>query len=376
VKAKWLCLLLLLGMVVIGAPAAVNAAPALAKRRPPTVGVIRWDAWFTVPPNSYEGFLAPPQWRYRLPFYARIVSSSSVQVRGDSQAVMDQEIALAHAAGIDYWAFDYSTSAWMDENPGWSDFNYGLHLYLSSARKKDLNFALVLFGNGDLLGRKEDWTTKTVPRLVRLLREPTFQNVNGNRPLIYIFNPRTLIQHFGSKQNARSALAFLRNAARKAGEGNPYLVGMVWSPGRDAPLVRDLGLNALSGYSAPGLTGGFRELSYSRLAQANRSFWNQAQKTGMNVVPIVNTGWDARPRMVDPTLAELYNRTPYYTRATPAQIANHLSSAVRWVAEHSKAAQANTILIYAWNEFDEGGWLTPTLAEGKARLQAISRVLK
>jgi hypothetical protein len=41
---------------------------------------------------------------------------------------------------------------------------------------------------------------------------------------------------------------------------------------------------------------------------------------------------------------------------------------------------ANAVIIYAWNEHDEGGWLSPTrTAEGKpdtSRLDAIRDVLK
>jgi hypothetical protein len=41
---------------------------------------------------------------------------------------------------------------------------------------------------------------------------------------------------------------------------------------------------------------------------------------------------------------------------------------------------ANTIIIYAWNEFDEGGWISPTRnKDGSAdtsRLDAIKAKLK
>ncbi len=47
-----------------------------------------------------------------------------------------------------------------------------------------------------------------------------------------------------------------------------------------------------------------------------------------------------------------------------------------WVARYPETAEANAILIYAWNEIDEGGWLVPTLAEGTARLDAIKKVLE
>jgi len=37
------------------------------------------------------------------------------------------------------------------------------------------------------------------------------------------------------------------------------------------------------------------------------------------------------------------------------------------------------VLIYAWNEFDEGGWLVPALppphGEGTARIDALRKVL-
>ncbi len=34
------------------------------------------------------------------------------------------------------------------------------------------------------------------------------------------------------------------------------------------------------------------------------------------------------------------------------------------------------MLIYAWDEFSEGGWICPTLSEGTARLDAIRGVLR
>jgi len=49
--------------------------------------------------------LAPAKWHYRLPFFARVVSESEVEIDGSSQAVMDQEIAYAGLGGLDYWAF-------------------------------------------------------------------------------------------------------------------------------------------------------------------------------------------------------------------------------------------------------------------------------
>jgi len=72
----------------------------------PSVGAIRWDGWGA--DNRDAKVMGPRQWENRLPFYAKRISDGEVQVRGDSQEVMDQEIEYASAAGLDYWAFCYT----------------------------------------------------------------------------------------------------------------------------------------------------------------------------------------------------------------------------------------------------------------------------
>ena len=47
-----------------------------------------------------------------------------------------------------------------------------------------------------------------------------------------------------------------------------------------------------------------------------------------------------------------------------------------WVRSNREVAEAQTIMIYAWNESDEGGWLVPTKTEGTARLDAIREALR
>ena len=69
--------------------------PASAR---PIVGATRWDAWEAG--NEGERNLAPKQWHARLPFYSHIAQDGQVTVRGDTQEVMDREIAYAHNAGL------------------------------------------------------------------------------------------------------------------------------------------------------------------------------------------------------------------------------------------------------------------------------------
>jgi len=65
--------------------------------------------------------------------------------------------------------------------------------------------------------------------------------------------------------------------------------------------------------------------------------------------------------------------------ATPKEIAGHLERAMALVRDNPKVCPAKAIIIYAWNEYDEGGGLAPTRGlDGKpdtGRLDAIAGVL-
>ena len=67
------------------------------------------------------------------------------------------------------------------------------------------------------------------------------------------------------------------------------------------------------------------------------------------------------------------------TTATPDEVAAHVRAGIEWTQANRDLNPANAIIIYAWNEHDEGGWLQPTLGtDGKpddARIQALAKVL-
>ena len=128
---------LTLAIVCATAPFAAPLATRAASSRP-TVGVIRWDYWSQQSQGSpWVTGLGQPQWRYRLPFYGRVLSDTQIELREDLQSVMDQEIPYAMQGGIDYWAFAYYIAT---QTP----MNYGLNLHQSSWRQTDINFCLIL----------------------------------------------------------------------------------------------------------------------------------------------------------------------------------------------------------------------------------------
>lgn len=345
-----------LAMILFIAAVTLASYPrAGASTAKPIVGAIRWDGWFKG--NPWEKNLQSPQWRYRLPFYAKVNPDGKVEVCEDSQEVMDREIRYASDAGLDYWAFCYyHPKSW----PEADCYNYGWKRYLASKLKRRMHFCLNLqWGH---LGPADEWP-KTVETFVRMFKERTYQRVAGGRPLVFFFNWDYLERQFGSVAAARKAMDELRAASVKAGAGSPYIVAQVFAAADGAKYVDELGFDAIGAYSAPG-GGEAKECPYSDLAATNVWYWNSFKATGKKVVPLVNAGWDGRPRDY---------KSPWYANATPEEVAANLRSASRWIEDNPKSVDANTVLIYAWNESDEGGWLVPTQSEGTKRLGALRK---
>ena len=161
------------GQALAASPRVIRHAVQRGAHAPsakPTIGAIRWDGWQPgqVPlATPHIGFLRPSQWRYRLPFYGVEVDRNTVTLAANTQAVMDQEIAYAHSAGLDFFCFNHYLS----------ELRQSLNLYLSSARKGDIRFCLQM---GAL-------SPERVADAVNLIRtEPTYQKVAGGRPLVFI----------------------------------------------------------------------------------------------------------------------------------------------------------------------------------------------
>jgi len=344
---RYVAFLTLLLFMGAGMARAENPATLL------TVGAIRWDGWYKG--NSWQKNLAAPQWHYRLPFYASTDAQGNLEICGDSQEVMDREIAFAKAGGISYWAFCYyHPKSWEQADA----YNYGWRRFLAAADKKGLRFCFILQG-GKHLGPANEWGT-TLSQFTDLFQNSAYQRVCGNRPLLFVFTGEKLISHFGSAEAAASAFKALREASKKNCGGDPYIVAQIWPHQIQADFLKAIQFDALSAYSAPGDKG--ENEPYAKLQEMNRWYWEQFKAAGCEVVPLVNAGWDGRPR----------NYTgAWYQHATPKEAANAINEGLDWVLQNSAIAPAKTVLVYAWNEHDEGGWLCPTLDEGPARLDAI-----
>ncbi len=346
------------------------------------VGAIRWDAWVNpatkwgeanVKPDNYIGAqmarsLGPAQYHYRAPYFTIVKSATEITFPDYTQEMFDEEMRYAMEAGIDYFMYCW----YLDDDVMSSARKYHVNSKYRNSVKMCAMLNIANITNADY----DYWLNN--------FKLDCWQKVDGNRPLIYADNvadPR-YTAHIVNK---------FRNKCIEAGLGNPYIIGLAQF-GATPENVKELGFDAIGDYASGGGVdaGEFKDLATNTWLE-----WHTWRSKGVQVVPLVTTGWDRRPRIDHPVTWEgpTKNKLDFTNTATPQEIADHLKQALEFNEKNPTVTPANTVLIYAWNEHDEGGWLCPTLvdddgdgiplkradgtnARDTRRLQAIQKVLR
>ena len=154
----------------------------------------------------------------------------------------------------------------------------------------------------------------------------------------------------------------------QASEGvrNVVLVHGAWADGSSwakvIALLEKAGLNAVSAYR-PAFGGTVEGAPYAQLWDNIRDkFINGPIGLGSNpkrelVVPLMS-GASHEPRH------ELHPEqfgAQHYREPAPGEFKAHLLAGLDWAFAHQKNCPAQSVLIYAWNEHSEGGFICPTM---------------
>jgi hypothetical protein len=171
----------------------------------------------------------------------------------------------------------------------------------------------------------------------------------------------------------------LRAGCRQAGVGDPYIVIMAGRAQTSAAIMRAVGADAISNYipdMAPAPVGA---VPWRVLDERTQAFWASLAAQGVDCIPCATTGWDTRARRAHPESWVHEPGTPnlgdYFVLPTAAELKAHLRAAAAFVRGHAGACPSRALLVYSWDECDEGGNpLIPTLGRlpGKSLMEAIA----
>lgn len=343
-------------------------------------GAIRWDGWYSITPLSgsinAQNALGPQQYQSRAPSHCTAPSIYAISCVG-TQAVMDAEITIAANNGIVFWAFDQYAPA--------SDFSVAWTLYQSSSLKASINWTWIQ--QMDLMGSTGAYATQ-MDALVVQMQQSNYQKVTvstANRPVWFIlWNTTYFASKFASSYpNVAAAITYLRAAAITAGLGTPYIVVLTGTAATAATIATNIGADAISTYNTP--VSSVVNGTFASLDTQTRADWVTMGATGTPIVANAMTGWDRSPRVARPVPWEISTgQKPYfgfnnvYAQSTNAELVTHLAAAVTYINANPLIVPSKLLLIYAWDENDEGGGsLIPTRGDPTgARLAAIKATIQ
>lgn len=336
------------------------------KSRIRRVGVINWDCG--LPSNTFFGSylsrtLGPRQFRDRTPYFAIETSPDTIEVPDRMQADFDAELRYAIDAGIDYFAY-----CWYDRTPPeghvtdteaktadghLQELTKARLLHLASDLKDQIGLCAILITS-------HPYSDTELTALLKTMQESYYEKVDG-RPLVYLFP--------GAWE---PLLERLQRLCQEAGQASPYAVLMEHWETSAEQLAK---VDALSDYAGCP-EGATWEKLVEELCKQNE--YRIAQ--GKPIVPHFAMGWDPSPRVLHPVPWCSYPELDYAKPATPEQFLQGARRFKKWLQEHAENCPTGQLLVFAWNEFEEGGWLCPTWApNGQAdtsRCEAFAKMVK
>lgn len=364
--------------------AATSAATAGASK--PLVGAIRWDAWHPANTTSPSAWVTPKlysDWTSREPLQGWHLYGSGV----DTSSLVRQEIDWAADHGVDYWAF-----VWYDaNNPHWParELMRPYQAYRAAPNRNRLKFSFIVGTQGVASDYHEPrWRSEYVPEFVDAFKDRHYLRVSGNRPVLYWFGSSALSTQpdgFGSEWAAQ--LQYLRDRTRAAVDesGRPLGAPLLVDVTHDVSGARNHGLEAAASYGpagavAPAPSGCFDPKARSWSAQAAKDLANLTDSAPLLAVPSPTPVNDPRPRDSDPDYLRrigLPQGYGYWSQPpTYGQWEAHFGRLYDWAAENpGRTTNPPLMLIYAWNELDEGGaGIVPTKQERFKYLEGIGAV--
>lgn len=273
--------------------------------------------------------------------------------RDDSDAIMKKQINLASKNGIDcfffcwYWADN--GKAINEKEIAKRDLHDSMRRFMKAKNNKKMKFALLVANHGgSVISGNDNWKKAVDYWCKNYFSHPRYLKIDG-KPVISVFDSKAIEPYIND----------VRNEAIKNGFPGIYIISCGYHSDD---------FDANSWYNIrEAESGGSVERTYQSYTKFIEYVWDSKKKE-KNIIPNVMVGWDQRPW-------DSKNTTLYFTQKTPQLFYNHLDSAFKYVL--NKDITPKMILIYAWNELGEGGYLVPTLGDPKGEyLKQIKAIRK
>jgi hypothetical protein len=305
-----------------------------------------------------------------------------------------REIDLAADHGIDVFLYDWY---WYS---GVKNMEEALEKgFLKAPNRSRMKFALMwanhdrrdqfcpVFGEPRTVWLPSRHSPQDLARVVdygigHYFREPNYWRVGG-RLFFSIFESAKFVEQLGGPAKTRALFEEMDARLRAAGLPPMHWNAMTASAAL-VPVLKEAGFLSTSRYNinTAGKAKADGTEAYEDVMQAHREHWTRMLETPLVNLPVVTRGWDVTPRclstvpwpfpMSPKTGRPEYPYVPVVTGSTAERFETLLRESLECVRHDPRGPFA--VLLYAWNEWTEGGYLLPEEKEGTAHLEAVRRV--
>ncbi|CAK8715256.1 Glycosyltransferase WbsX [Candidatus Electrothrix laxa] len=328
-------------------------------------GAYYFDGWTGKTNSTHLTRRLKEEFGYREPSWGWITSTPEI---------MRKQINCAADYGLQFFAFCWYYPEGTNKT---TPLNNALDLFLDAQNQKRMEFCLLVSNHaGFKIGPKE-WD-QCCARWLKLFKHPSYVKANG-KPLLIIFSPQELNKSFGGPQAVQVAFERLRDKAREAGLPGVSIAGC-WTaryvgPKSTLPVNEvESGYTFVTGYAMPNYCAWAwpnKLQPYQYLLDGHKKAWDILERHSvLPYIPVATLGWDKRP-WEKPNLPEDRNAV-YYPDRSPNGVKIMVENAVQWISKHpDRTSQEKLLLMYAWNEYGEGSYLTPSKRDGYSFLEAV-----
>ena len=340
------------------------------QKKPATIGVYYFDGWAgqndrTAPGQDW----ADEPWANTAPTHLskRFVEEFSGREplwgwRDDTQEIMERQIDLAADHGVDFFLFCWF---WHDNKSSFNQtaiencsYHTSMELYLKAKNKKRLQYSLLIANHEgfEIIGA-DNWK-RAVKFWAKYFKDPQYIKVDG-KPLVVIFNTKSGV--------TEEDLAVMQETAKNEGFKDGLTIAGCGAKGKPG-FSHSTHYNIFPGYIADS-----EEHKFEEIVNATKAEWTGTEQ--QPYIPVLTAGWDKRPWEGEQGL-----RQPegwYFPDSSPEKFKNFLTDAIQWMDDNpKKTTKERLVLIYAWNELGEGGYLVPTKDDpDAAKLKVIKSVV-
>lgn len=338
------------------------ASQAFAQSKDITLGAYYFDGWTGTYPYHITDKLVN-SFPERKPVWGWLTST---------QTIIDKQIQLANNNGLSFFSF-----CWYYK--GKNDFkseplNRALSLYLKSVYKYKLKYNLLVTNHKGFAIGPKDWDLLT-EAWISYFKTATYLKVD-NKPLITFYALRGLLTEFGSIDKVKQAFSSLRRKAKLAGLNGVTIAVCSHPDINDVKLAADCDVDVLTGYNYhdAGFTTKQNRIPIDSLQNGEYRYWNRFTKIStLPYVPLVTLNWDPRAWSNN---QNGYDNKPYFTGFSQSSVKRSVQNGISWLNNNStRTTKERILLLYAWNEYGEGAWLTPSANDKLNLLPGVKQAL-